>query len=293
MKRFTRIFLSFMLVAVLAVIAIPVCAAEETADFTMTEESLNIPGLDLLLIDGCFTYDPDPAVYTRGPVVVGANDMANVPDEAFGQILLHGGKGDTYTFTVDFGEFSVDTFGFYSYGAALEDTVVGLSLDGEQIGSAVATAGNGWADADPSVWNYNEIEFEEAYSGVHTVTIQVLESAPAWPANVFGNFLFLADTVSDDTVADTTPETVPATEPESDPVTEPVTEPETAPVTEEETVESKDTNAVQTDAVTTEEASQTEATTENGGCGSVMGASVAFFLMGTAAVALIIKKRDR
>ena len=284
------VFCTLSLLLSVATIGISADDPVESADFIMTSEELNIPGSALLAIEGCFSYDESQ--YTRGAAIIGVNDMAKVPEEVRGHILLHGGRGDAYTFTVDFGTYSVDSFGFYSYGSAFEDTVVGLEIDGQSQGSATAYAGNGWADADPSVWFYNEIVFPTTYNGVHTVTIRILESAPAWPANVIGNFYFYAQReAAEETdftpIPDTEDETKPTTEPATAPSTEPVTEPATQEVTEP-TIEFD--SAPVTGAPGSEfDEDTTEAS--KSGCGSVVEIVGVFMLICVAGAVFLIRNR--
>ena len=260
---------------------------ENTVDFTMDSPRFNVSGAALLAIDGCFTYDPEQ--YQRGAILIATNDMAEVPEEGRGQILLHGGRGDAYTFTIDFGTYHVDRLGFSSFGLAPEDTVVGLEIDGKLIGSSIALAGNGWADADPSVWYYNEIVFDEAYTGLHTVTIRILESAPAWPANGMGNFLFLEQKAPEET---TVPEKDPETQPEPDTDTEPVTDPETEPATQPTETESATVADTNVDDVTSESETNADTVANQGGCGStVIGIAATMVLLSGMAM-IVLKKRD-
>ncbi len=152
--------------------------ATAAADFVMTDEILCIQGRQLLAIDDCFAYDATQYERDAG-ALIGTNDSPDIPKDIRGQMLLHGGKGDSYSFTVDFGDRLVDTFGFYSYGLAVKDSRVGIEIDGIFIADENAPGGNGWVDTDSSVWFYNEIPLPEPISGKHAVRIIVTDSAPA------------------------------------------------------------------------------------------------------------------
>lgn len=235
-KHILSLCLLLGLVAV-ACLILPIGADGNTPDFTMEAGELNVPASALLAIDNCFSYDR--AQFSRGGTLISCNDAPGIPDEAKGQILLNGGRGDAYTFTVDFGAHAVDSLGFYSYGTSAVDTVVGLEIDGEDMGTAIVYAGNGWADADPSVWYYNEITFPHTVTGFHTVVIRIVDSAPAWPANVVGNFLFFEERQAEPEtefvpVPETSAETDTGTEPEpnTDTDTNSNTNVATAPVTD-------------------------------------------------------------
>ncbi len=189
---FARLFCPAILCCLIfSVIGVTAADAASTADFTMTDSELNIPASALLAIDGCFTYDSTQ--YERNAaIVIGSNNSTETPEQIRGQILLHGGKGDSYTFTVDFGNHTVDAFGFYSYGFdTAKDSRVSLEIDGNLIGEENAPGGNGWLDNDSALWFYNEIALTEPISGLHTIRITVTDSAPTWPANAVGNFLFM------------------------------------------------------------------------------------------------------
>lgn len=143
MKAYKKHFFLPCLFALVAMLCLTVVIGADDAapDFTMSDSELNVPASALLAIDGCFSYDPTQ--FTRGGTLISCNDAPGIPDEAKGQILLNGGRGDAYTFTVDFGAHAVDSLGFYSYGTSAVDTVVGLEIDGEDMGQATAYAGNG------------------------------------------------------------------------------------------------------------------------------------------------------
>ncbi len=271
-----------------------------TVDFTMTDSELNIPASALLAIEGCFAYDATQYERNAG-ALIGSNDDPAIPEAIRGQMLLHGGKGDSYTFTVDFGDRSVDAFGFYSYGAAIKDSRVGLELDGTFIADENAPGGNGWADADSSVWFYNEIPLPEPVSGKHTVRIIVTDSAPAWPANAVGNFLFLEAEAPEesDTFRPVEYETVPETEP----TVETETVPETAPETVSETVPEADTETETVPATEPDTIPETTPTTETAGgdifddgdangCFSGLGMGTVGMLALAAACMAVVKRKE-
>ena len=135
----------------------------------------------------------------------------------------------------------------------------------------------------------NEIIFDEAYTGLHTVTIRILESAPAWPANGMGNFLFLEQKAPEET---TVPEKDSETQPEPDTDTEPVTDPETEPATQPTETESAAVADTNVDDVTSESETNADTVANQGGCGStVIGIAATTVLLSGMAM-IVLKKRD-
>lgn len=170
-------------------IAFIFCIGVSAADFTMNSEKFNVKASDILAIEGVLT--TDPAQYERNAAAyIGTNDADNVPEDIKGQMFLHGGKGDTYTFTVDFTGYAVSSLTYSGYG--LSDPVTfEISADGTKLGSGTVNGGNGWADADSSVWENGKLSFSSPITGVVTLTVKVTDSSAAWPANAFGNFNFI------------------------------------------------------------------------------------------------------
>lgn len=170
-----------------------IAKADETPDFTLDRDEYNIKASDLLALPGCFS--SETTEFDRQGHGVAASGSDTMPETLRGQMLMNSGKGDRYTFTADFGTEGFASMGFYSYGLA-EDSVIALYADGEYVGDAAVIGGNGWADDDFDIWNYNEITFKNVLTGIHEMALVVSESPAAWPANVFGNFLFYMKTES-------------------------------------------------------------------------------------------------
>lgn len=185
-------------------------SSDDTVDFVLDKDEYNIKASDLITKAD---FAEDPTQFDRTGLAVTGFCQYEVPAEIKGQMLFNVGAGDSFTFTADFGSEGYESMGFYSYGAASE-TVFELYVDGELIGEGWAVGGNGWADTDSSVWNYEEVVFDKKITGVHEVQLVVIMSTPTWPSNVFGNFMFY---MSSEETPDETPETTLETTPEATP----------------------------------------------------------------------------
>ncbi|MBE7067360.1 MAG: carbohydrate-binding protein [Ruminococcaceae bacterium] len=222
-------------------------------DFVLDKDEFNIKGSDLIQ-KAEITQDTGDCDKTGQMITSWC--AVEVPEEAFGQMLFNVGAGDSIKFTVDFGEKGYSTMGFYNYGSA-SVSYFELYIDDQLIGEGEVVGGNGWIDAAIDSWNYDEIDFGAAFTGVHTVEIRVVESAPSWPFNVFGNFLFYYAPEATEA-----PTEAPATEvPTAAPTLAPTENPTQAP---------------------------TEAPTEEKSCGSSSAIAQVMLILG---VALIIKKK--
>lgn len=192
-------------------------------DFVLDKDGYNIKGSQLLAIKDCVNQNNEHGGHANGDGIYAFSADA-MSDEMKGQMLHRVYEGDSFTFTVDFGNNGYESMGFYDYGLS-EKTVIELFIDGNSVGQGEAKGGNGWADYDKNVWNYSEIEFDKVYTGVHEIKILVISSPAGFPPNAFGNFLFNAAEIQ----ATATPE-VTAT-PTSEATATPEATP-TAPATE-------------------------------------------------------------
>lgn len=188
MKNFKKIILLSVTIVACIILSVTSIAAENTADFTMQNGYLNVKARDILAIEGAFTYDESKYVRNEEHVI----DTNTTDNEYDGQFFFHEGAGDTFTFTVDFGSFNADKFSFMHYGGAVEPTIFKLYANNKVLGEGKSTGGNGWLDN----WGgylgcyEDEIIFSEPITGVQTIKIEIISSAPAWPANNIGYFEF-------------------------------------------------------------------------------------------------------
>ncbi len=186
-KHLLKITVSILLIMALSLgAAILCCADNSNPDFIMEGDELNIKASDILAVEGSFTYDESQ--FQRGAILIDSN-LSDDPD-VNGQIFLHGGKGDTFTFTVDFGKQKVNSMSYSGYGLASAPTVIALYDGDKQLGTGTINGGNGWIDNDKAGWQNGTMELSETLSGVKTLTLKVIDSAPAWPADAFGNIVF-------------------------------------------------------------------------------------------------------
>lgn len=191
-KKIALLSVTIIACIILSVISI---SAENTADFIMENGYLNVKARDILAIEGAFTYDESKYIRNSNVVI----DTNKTDNEYDGQFFFHEGAGDTFVFTVDFGSFKADKFSFMHYGGAVEPTVFKLYANNKELGEGRSTGGNGWLDN----WGgyagcyQDEIAFSEPITGIQTIKIEIISSAPAWPANNIGYFEFFDSTKYD------------------------------------------------------------------------------------------------
>jgi hypothetical protein len=194
--------------------------------------------------------------------------------------FIHGGAGDEFTFTVDFGEKSVDAMSYMSYGLAAESTDFDLFINDELQGSGEGLGGNGWELEDYNNANYDEFKFAKPVTGLCTVKIQITSSSPAWPANNIGMFTFY-----EAAPATPTPEAAATDEP-SAPTDAPTEAPTAAP----------------TDVPATEAATAPEKTADNSGktadnkpnAGLIAGISIgAAVLVAAVVIAIVVAGKKK
>lgn len=191
-KKIALLSVTIIACIILSVISI---SAENAADFTMENGYLNVKARDILAIEGAFTYDESKYVRNANKVI----DTNKTDNEYDGQFFFHEGAGDTFVFTVDFGSFKADKFSFMHYGGAVEPTVFKLYANNKELGEGISTGGNGWLDnwGGYAGCHQDEIIFSEPITGVQTIKIEIISSAPAWPANNIGYFEFFDSTKYD------------------------------------------------------------------------------------------------
>ena len=179
-----KISLFLCLILIVSLFSIPAMADNSSADFTLTEEKHMIRGSEILAISGAVANNH--AIHaTDGNIFAFAlpNDPAND-----GQTLHRFYKGDTITFTVDFGSEGYESFGYHWYGLA-GNSGFELYIDDVAVGTAEIAGNIGWIDNEPNKWVYQEIDFGKVYTGVHQIKLEA--TAPdAWPSNPIGKFIF-------------------------------------------------------------------------------------------------------
>lgn len=164
---------------------------EDTVDFIMTSDSLNISARKILNLQNAVSRDQEQ--FDSDGHDIGVN-TAPEQLEYDGQFFIHSGKGDTFTFTVDFGEHTVDSMSFMDYGIGSIPTAFAVYADGVCLGEGLAYGGNGWELSDYAYANYDEILFDRILTGVVEVSIVIVDSEPVWPANNIGVFTFYEGT---------------------------------------------------------------------------------------------------
>ena len=166
-------------------------------DFVMTGDSLTISAKKILLKRGAITRDSDQFTTDHA---IGVNTASAEQPEYDGMFFIHSGAGDTFTFTVDFGERLVDSMSFMTYGMAGESTDFDIYINDELQGSGEGVGGVAWEPEDYESVTYDEVMFKSKVTGLCTVKIVVTSSASAWPANNLGMYTFYeasAETVTD------------------------------------------------------------------------------------------------
>lgn len=157
---------------------------ETSADFIMTGEYLNVTAADVIE-KGTFAYDESQ--FIRGPVLVAPNTDGT--PMYVGQFFNHSGKGDSYTFTVDFGNHQVDRLGFLYGGGGCTMTLEvynGDTLVGSQsAGASGFINGESYNNAPECILTFNTF-----LTGFCTLTIVNAENNAAWPGTDYGYFVF-------------------------------------------------------------------------------------------------------
>lgn len=180
--------INLLAVIILLFTLVPVYADAEadqtSANFVMTGEYLNITAADVIE-KGTFAYDESQ--FIRGPVLVAPN--ADGTPMYVGQFFNHSGKGDSYTFTVDFGNHQVDRLGFLYGGGGCTMTLEvynGDTLVGSQsAGASGYINGESYRNAPECI-----ISFSTPLTGFCTLTIVNAENNTAWPGTDYGYFVF-------------------------------------------------------------------------------------------------------
>jgi hypothetical protein len=257
-------------------------SVDNEPDFVMTGDSLAINARKVLLKRGAITRDSEQFLTDHA---IGVNSASDEQKEFDGMFFIHGGAGDEFTFTVDFGEKSVDAMSYMSYGLAAESTDFDLFINDELQGSGEGLGGNGWELEDYNNANYDEFKFAKPVTGLCTVKIQITASSPAWPANNIGMFTFY-----EAAPATPTPEAAVTDEP-SAPTDAPTKAPTAAP-----------TDVPATDSATAPAATAPEKTADNGGktadnkpnAGLIAGISIgAAVLVAAVVIAIVVAGKKK
>ncbi|MBO4325748.1 MAG: hypothetical protein J5950_00570 [Clostridia bacterium] len=252
-------------------------------DFVMTEDSLAINARKVLLKKGAITRDSDQFITDHA---VGVNSASEEQPQYDGMFFIHTGAGDTFTFTVDFGDKIVDSMSYMSYGQAAETTDFDLFINGELMGSGEGTGGNGWELEDYELANYDEFKFSKTVTGLCTVKIVLTSSSPAWPANNVGMYTFY-----EAAPATPTPEGGAATDEPAQPTEQPTENVTAAPATDAPATEAA-TEPSKTDGSGTDNKDKTDGKKNTGLIiGIIAGAAVLVAAVVVLAVKLGKKKK--
>ncbi len=161
---------------------------EDPSLFVMENGRLGVSANQIILYG---TVERNEQLFQNDGHAISCNTAAQL--EYSGQFFIHAGKGDRFTFQVDFGDYEVSAFSFMSYGMAELSTMIELYIDGDLVGTGEGISANGWEPEDYDYCWYDEIHFEQSYSGKKEITIYLSDSSEAWPANNVGCFTFLAE----------------------------------------------------------------------------------------------------
>ena len=250
-------------------------------DFVMTEDFLVINAKKVLFKRDAITRDSEQFTTDHA---IGVNSAPEQP-EYDGMFFIHTGAGDTFTFTVDFGEKVVDTFSYMAYGQAGDSTDFDLYINDELQGSGEGNGGNGWELTDYAFANYDEFKLNKPVTGLCTVKIVLTASNPSWPANSLGMYTFY-----EAVPATETPEAAATDEP-SAPTDKPTEQATDVPATAVPATDNVTAPAA-TSAITPDKGSETEKGKNNTGLivGICAGAAV---LVAAAAAAIIASKKRK